>query len=44
MTIHNMQLGVDQGGTDAAPVYLAEVTTSASVRIGPVTRASSASA
>ena len=31
------QLGVDQGGSDAAPVYLVEVTTSASVRIGPVT-------
>jgi hypothetical protein len=30
-------VGLDQGGTDAAPVYLSEVTASASVRIGPVT-------
>ena len=37
VTIHNIRVGVDQGGSDAAPVYLAEVTTSASVRIGPVT-------
>ena len=36
VTIHDVKVAVDEGGTDQAPVYIAEVTTSASVKIGPV--------